>query len=172
MELMLMEIDYPSILQSLNIMKDTTGFINDSGTPYTLLARSSYNPLREAIVKFFVETYGSQPSPPRQVIDLCYALNPGYAQNVFPIVTQLFLNNEQVGEIDMVLSKERLFVDVKEIIGIDQGFCIMVKPIDDPDQSIFGSFQQVSFGILYEVRNSRLSFIPVDTSLSHLPSTT
>ncbi|XP_074276898.1 aspartic proteinase nepenthesin-1-like [Silene latifolia] len=139
---------------------NTKGFYIDTGAPFTVLVRSAYNPLREAIVKFFRDTYGWLPRGPGLVMDLCYSIYPGYDENLFPIVVFHFLNNEQVGEVDLVLSKEHLFVDVKEIIGLDQGLCLMLLPTDDSDKSFLGAFQQANFGILYDTQNGRLSFIP------------
>ncbi|XP_074276901.1 aspartic proteinase nepenthesin-1-like [Silene latifolia] len=139
---------------------ETKGFFIDSGTPFTVLAKSAYNPLRQAIVKFFRDGYGWLPRSAKQAFDLCYAAYPRYDQNRFPVVVLHFLSNDQVGEIDMVLSKEHLFVEIEDLFGEKEGFCMMVVPVDDPDQSILRSFQQVNFGIFYDVHNRRLSFVP------------
>ncbi|XP_074271830.1 aspartic proteinase nepenthesin-1-like [Silene latifolia] len=120
----------PSIFEYDEVDR-TKGFVIDTGAPFTALTRSAYNLLREAIVKFFRYRYGWLPMErPRLGMDLCYSVSPGPDENQFPIVILHFLNNEQVGEVDMVLKKEHLFADLNEIDGVDQGHCLMVKPID------------------------------------------
>ncbi|XP_074276899.1 aspartic proteinase nepenthesin-1-like [Silene latifolia] len=138
----------------------TKGFLIDSGAAFTSLPRSAYNPLRQAIEKFFRDAYGWLPRSPKQAFDLCYSIYPGYYQKLFPNVILHFLSNDQVGEINMVLGKENLFTEVEDGHGVKQGFCLTIITVDDPNHSILGSFQQVNFGFLYDVYNSRLSFVP------------
>ncbi|XP_074276897.1 aspartic proteinase nepenthesin-1-like [Silene latifolia] len=138
----------------------TKGFLIDSGSAFSALPKSAYNLLRQAIVKFFRDAYGWLPRRPGLVFDLCYAIYPHYDQNLFPNVILHFLSNDQVGEIDMVLTKEHLFTEVENSHGEEQGFCMMILAGDDPGQTLLGSFQQVNFGFLYDVHNNRLSFVP------------
>ncbi|XP_074278797.1 aspartic proteinase nepenthesin-1-like [Silene latifolia] len=139
----------------------TKGFIIDSGSTYSVLPRSAYIPLRKAIVKFFRDAYDWIPRRSGLAFDLCYAIYPYYDQKIFPNVILHFLSNDQVGEIDLVLTREHLFTVVENNHG-EERFCMMILPIDDPGQTVLGSFQQVNFGFLYDVYNSRLSFVPQD----------
>ncbi|KAK9691776.1 hypothetical protein RND81_09G219200 [Saponaria officinalis] len=128
------------------------GFFIDSGTPYTVLARSAYNPLRIAIAKFFYEMYGW-----RHILngefDLCYNSYPTEFQP-FPMVKLHFLAPDLHGEVEMVLDDLNMFLKISE------GFCMTVLPVDDPGPSIFGAFQQVNFKFLYDVNQWLLYFVP------------
>ncbi|XP_074276900.1 aspartic proteinase nepenthesin-1-like [Silene latifolia] len=150
----------PSIFEYVGDGKK--GLLIDSGSAFSALQRSAYNPLRQAIEEFFLDAYGWLPRSSRQALafDLCYAIYPGYNQKLFPNVVLHFSSNDQVGEIDMVLGKEQLFTEVEDDHGQKQGFCMTITVVDDPNHSVLGSFQQVNFGFLYDVYNSRLSFVP------------
>ncbi|KAK9735202.1 hypothetical protein RND81_04G190500 [Saponaria officinalis] len=134
---------------------DRKGFLIDTGAPNSILPRSAYDPLKAAIIKYLRDSYGWLPRPPGQKKDLCYSVYPGYEQLSYPIVVLHFINPDESGEVDMVLTKTQLFADISEV-----GLCFMVSPVDDPGPSLLGSFQQSNMAFLYDVPNRRLSFVP------------
>ncbi|KAK9735198.1 hypothetical protein RND81_04G190000 [Saponaria officinalis] len=139
---------------------DRKGFIIDTGAPTSILARSAYDPLKVAIVKYLRDAYGWLPRPPGQIMDLCYSLYPGYEQLSYPVVILHFVSPDQSGEVDMVLTKDHLFVDVSLVSGADHGLCLMVAPTDDPGPSLLGAFQQSNIVFLHDLPNDRLYFVP------------
>ncbi|KAK9676817.1 hypothetical protein RND81_11G103100 [Saponaria officinalis] len=138
------------------------GLIIDSGAPYTVLAKSAYDRLRDKISSFFKDAYDWSPTPPGEVLDLCYPSYPNYDQLVYPSVTLHFWSLEQVGMVDMVLNKEQLFVRLSL-----EGFCLMMGSVEDPGPSFLGAFQQTNFRFLYDVYNRCLSFVP-DNCAEHV----
>ncbi|KMS99492.1 hypothetical protein BVRB_1g023320 [Beta vulgaris subsp. vulgaris] len=143
----------PSIFQ-LDEKRLTKGFFIDSGAPYTVLAKSAFNPLIDAIVNYFGK-YGWQPMPQPQPFYICYSSYPKDDQS-FPSVVFHFKLNQRPGDIDMVLDKDNMFQKFENT----QGFCLMVHPIDDPGPCLFGAFQQANFKFLYDVRKWLLFFVP------------
>ncbi|KAK9735334.1 hypothetical protein RND81_04G199200 [Saponaria officinalis] len=146
----------PSIF-TLDEIGLTRGFFIDSGTPYTTLARSAYNPLRSAMVKYFLDNYGWKPKKPtpENVLDLCYRFYPKEGQS-FPKVTfHFFLMNHPM-EVDMELKPSNVFA------AVEGGFCMMIISTNDPGPSIFGAFQQSNIKFLFDVKNNYLYFVPED----------
>ncbi|KAL9247721.1 hypothetical protein vseg_021123 [Gypsophila vaccaria] len=135
----------------------TTGLIIDSGSPYTVLAKSAYIPLREAITNFFRERYGWKPKTFNEDFKVCFDDNnyPLDDNDGFPTVIFHFLVQEQAKEVDMVLNKDNMFMRFA-----NKGFCMMVLPTDDPGPSLLGAFQQANFNIMYDISNNLLHFVP------------
>ncbi|KAK9735201.1 hypothetical protein RND81_04G190400 [Saponaria officinalis] len=136
------------------------GFIIDIGAPNSVLARSAYDHLKAAIVKYLRDAYGWLPRPPGQFMDLCYSIYPGYEQLSYPVVVLHFVSPDQSGEVDMVLTKDQLFVDVSLVSGVDHGLCLMVAPTDDPGPTLLGAFQQSNIAFLHDLPSDRLYFVP------------
>ncbi|KAJ8452516.1 hypothetical protein Cgig2_000105 [Carnegiea gigantea] len=145
----------PSIFE-LDEQYYNKGFFIDSGAPYTTLARSAYKPLRDAIIQYFSK-YGWEPKIGR-LFDLCYVVYPSGEQR-FPSVVLHFVhkNGEEKEIVDMVLDKDNIFQ--KFVIDQNQGFCLMMLPVDDPGPCLLGAFQQANFKILYDVKNWLLYFV-------------
>ncbi|KAK9706411.1 hypothetical protein RND81_07G122400 [Saponaria officinalis] len=153
-------LDIDPFIFELDETDFTKGFFIDSGSPYTMLAKSAYDPLKEEIIEFFRDEYGWNPDPTRGTFDLCYSVpDHEYDEHYFPTVTLHFLHLEY-GEVNMVLGKDNMFQKMTEEYGGNEGFCFMVVKVDDPGPCIFGAFQQVNFKILHDIYNSALSFVP------------
>ncbi|XP_074313534.1 aspartic proteinase nepenthesin-1-like [Silene latifolia] len=133
----------------------TKGFIIDSGALHTVLARSAFNPIKDAVVKYFREKYGWEPNPQLhlETYDLCYSSYP-YDVQKFPSMSFHFAGIGQQGEVDWVMDNNNLFKKV------DEGFCMTILSIDDPGPCLLGAHQQINFNILFEVANGFLSFVP------------
>ncbi|XP_074313532.1 aspartic proteinase nepenthesin-1-like [Silene latifolia] len=144
----------PSIFE-LDPLTYSKGFFIDSGSPYTYLARSAFNPLKDAMVKYFNNNYNWHPLPRRTLFDLCYSSYPSNVQK-FPSVIFHFSGIRQEGEIDWIMDKDNMF----QVIGNNEGFCMTIFKIEDPGPCLFGAYQQVNFKILYDVANGLLSFVP------------
>ncbi|KAK9678059.1 hypothetical protein RND81_11G185600 [Saponaria officinalis] len=150
-----------SIFQ-LDEWDSSKGLMIDTGAPYTVLAKSAYNPLKEAISRFFQNEYDWSPISPINDFDLCYSPDPNYDDNIYPTIMFHFLNNEQGGEVDMIFDKQHFFIHISDEEGVNEAFCLMVETTKDPGPNVLGSFQQVNFNFLYDVHNKRLSFIPAN----------
>ncbi|XP_074282905.1 aspartyl protease family protein 2-like [Silene latifolia] len=144
----------PSIFK-LDPIIYTKGFIIDSGSPYTYLARSAFNPIKDSVVKYFREKYGWEPKPPLdlQTYDLCYATYPSDVQK-FPSMSFHFAGIRRQGEVDWVMNNKYLFEK------IDEGFCMTIFSINDPGPCLFGAHQQINFNILIDLVKGHLSFVP------------
>ncbi|KAK9741156.1 hypothetical protein RND81_03G085700 [Saponaria officinalis] len=132
----------------------TSGFIIDSGSPYTVLAKSAYDPFHEAILKFFRERYGWKTKPFNEDLKVCYRNKYPEDEDGFPIVIFHFLFKEQAREVDMVFNKDNMFMKFN-----GKGFCLMVLPTDDPGPCVLGAFQQANFNIMYDIPNNLLRFV-------------
>ncbi|KAK9689776.1 hypothetical protein RND81_09G080200 [Saponaria officinalis] len=129
------------------------GFIIDSGAPYTILTKSAYDPLQTAVTKLIEDTYGLKPEPRNGTFPLCYKNYPK-DDTRFPSITFHFTYKEQAKEVDMVLDKDHVFLQVND------GFCMTLISTDDPGPSLLGAFQQANFKILYDISNRLLHFVP------------
>ncbi|XP_074314676.1 aspartic proteinase nepenthesin-1-like [Silene latifolia] len=130
----------------------TKGFFIDSGAPFTVLARSAYNPLEQAMINYFRHNYGWQPIDIGDQYPLCYSNFPSGNQR-FPSMILHFAKG-QSEEIDWIMHEDNLF------LRHNDGFCVLIYVTDDPGPNLFGAFQQVNFNILYDVNNGLLSFVP------------
>ncbi|XP_074314678.1 aspartyl protease AED1-like [Silene latifolia] len=133
----------------------TKGFFIDSGSPFTVLARSAFYPLKQAMIDYFRHNYGWQPTDAGDQNPLCYSHVPSDSQR-YPS-TILHFANRQSEEIDWIMDKDHMFLNTEH----NDGFCMAIYSTDDPGPNIFGAFQQVNFNILYDVNNNGLlSFVP------------
>ncbi|KAL2904502.1 Aspartic proteinase nepenthesin-1 [Bienertia sinuspersici] len=134
------------------------GFTIDSGAPYTILPLTAYKTLRAAVATFF-DRYGWR-KVGGQEFDLCYVVPTGsLGSQPFPKVVFHFENGDGSGsEVDWVMKNNNMFVRFDRI----NGFCMVVTnfPNDIMKQCIFGAYQHSNFRVLYDVKNSKLSFKP------------
>ncbi|KAL9247984.1 hypothetical protein vseg_021351 [Gypsophila vaccaria] len=135
------------------------GFLIDSGSPYTMLAKSAYDPLEEALAQYFSDNYGMHPIETEE--GLCYKNNLNDIPN-FPSVILHFELNGHHEEIDWTLDRDNLFVTLRS----REVFCLSIGNVDDPGPSIFGAYQQTNFHILYDVDNGLLSFVPANCQVA------
>ncbi|KAL9224891.1 hypothetical protein vseg_000875 [Gypsophila vaccaria] len=140
---------------TLDERRRTTGFFVDSGAPYSLLPQSAFNPFKMAMISYFSNNYGWQPSRSVKPFDLCYTEYPTDQQS-FPIVTLHLLQVGYSGEIDMVLRSEHMF----QSLNNRRRFCMAVIPGNDPGPSLLGAFQQKNFKFLFDVYDGKLYFTP------------
>ncbi|XP_074313522.1 aspartic proteinase nepenthesin-1-like [Silene latifolia] len=143
----------PSIFE-LDPIGYTKGFFVDSGAPYTVLTRSAFKPIKDAVVKYLKEKYDWQPTP-TPLPGLCFETTK-YPSDVqlFPSVIFHFAGIGQQGEVDWVMDKNYLFQKK------NQGFCMAMFSVDDPGPSLLGRYQQINFKVLFDVDNGLLSFLP------------
>ncbi|XP_074266726.1 aspartic proteinase CDR1-like [Silene latifolia] len=135
------------------------GFFIDSGAPYTVLTRSVYKYLREAMITYFHNKYGWQPLRPfhGQAFDLCYSNYPTNEQR-FPSVIFHFFHRDNPEDVDMILTQENMFIPL--VTNNYRGFCMAVNPVENPGPCLFGAYQQKNFKFLYDFENWVLSFVP------------
>ncbi|KAL9236672.1 hypothetical protein vseg_011310 [Gypsophila vaccaria] len=131
------------------------GFFIDSGTPYTILAKSAYDPLKDAVAQYFSDNYGMHPIETEE--HLCYTNNLSDIPN-YPSVILHFELNGHHEEIDWTLDRDKVF----RTYSSHGGICLAIIDVDDPGPSLFGAYQQANFHILYDVDNGLLSFVPAN----------
>ncbi|KNA03879.1 hypothetical protein SOVF_204960 [Spinacia oleracea] len=130
-----------------------TGFIIDSGAPYTLLPTTVYQELKSAVIDFFAR-YGWRRTKELN-FDLCYTKGPRVSQD-FPTI--IFEFTGPAGRTtEWVMDRTNMFVTYNN----DGGFCMVVEELPDPGPCIFGAYQQANFRILYDAKNWMLKFEPV-----------
>ncbi|KAL9240589.1 hypothetical protein vseg_014790 [Gypsophila vaccaria] len=135
------------------------GFFIDSGTPYTMLIKSAYDPLKDAVAQYFSDNYGMHPLIETKE-QLCYTNNPNDIPNYPSVILHFELNGHQE-KIDWTLDRDNLFQTQSW-----QGFCLAIINVDDPGPSIFGAYQQANFHILYDVDGGQLSFVPANCQVA------
>ncbi|KAK9732794.1 hypothetical protein RND81_04G022800 [Saponaria officinalis] len=135
------------------------GFFIDTGSPYTILAEGVFNPIKDAIAKYFKDKYDWVPISRQQFWELCYHLSYFHEWET-PNVILHFWNIDRTEEVDMILDKNHLFQDLSEEYPDLQGFCLMISTTPDPGPSFLGAFQQVNYKFLYDLNNGALSFVP------------
>lgn len=100
------------------------GVVLDSGTPYTLFVEEAYTPIREAVVKNFLEKYGWEDikTSGSGNFDLCYKMvhRPAIGDVEFP---ELKFHFE--GEEVMELIRDAVFQAFGHPVT---EFCLMIQP--------------------------------------------
>ncbi|KAK9706918.1 hypothetical protein RND81_07G160500 [Saponaria officinalis] len=136
---------------------EVTGFIIDSGAPYTALEKRAYDVLVQYVAKYFFEKHDWQSIPLQETNDrLCYKGRYLPDDSVFPSIIFHFQGKDQNEEIDMILDPKNMFQRRPR----PNTFCMMVLPSLYPRVSLFGAFQQANFKFLFDIYNNLLYFVP------------
>ncbi|KAL9233561.1 hypothetical protein vseg_008546 [Gypsophila vaccaria] len=146
----------------LDLQDFTKGFFIDPSAAFTVLTRTAYDTLKDAIIDHF-KGYTMNPLPPSpsNIFDLCYDKVPDASKGqVYPTVTFYFIKSPGVdtGEEKLVLNQENVFGN----FAIQKGFCLQMLSTPGPEDgpSIFGAFQQTNFQFAFDVNTRLLSFAP------------
>ncbi|KAL9248044.1 hypothetical protein vseg_021407 [Gypsophila vaccaria] len=146
----------PSIFQFRRTRRAYGGFFIDSGAPYMVLARSAYNPFRDAIFSYFEDNYGLHPEPATTAFEINYVSHDHDIE--FPTIILHFDGPDHSSEVDMVLHKQNMFQEFN--YHGEYRFGMMLLAVNDPGPSVLGAYQQANFKFLFDIPNHVLYFVP------------
>ncbi|EYU46726.1 hypothetical protein MIMGU_mgv1a026545mg [Erythranthe guttata] len=134
-----------------------SGCMIDSGMPYSRIVSPAFDLLKMKLEKYFSGFKGLKKIKGDLGLELCYERSKAEKYNNLPEVTLHFRGA------DFVMKAEAVFEVVgRSIIRLREYFCLgMVR---DSRKSIIGSHQQTNHRIVYDTKNKRLVFYPVDCS--------
>ncbi|XP_026430807.1 aspartic proteinase nepenthesin-1-like [Papaver somniferum] len=125
------------------------GCVIDSGAPFTTMYKNIFDRVKRSVVEYFHRVYHMRPA----VFDgshLCFYTIPGYDEYRKPTITFHFQHGA-----DFVVSETWYIYRGK--------ICLAISRSDSNTPAVlFGAFQQTNKRILYDNRNSRLSFADED----------
>ncbi|KAL3844371.1 hypothetical protein ACJIZ3_001774 [Penstemon smallii] len=140
-------LEYNSINSNSKESVEEGNIIIDSGTTLTFLPGDFYYKLESTLVKAI---RGKRVSDSQANFGLCYALPRNGKFNAPPIVAHF-------RGADVELRQESTFLEVEN--GV---FCLTLVP--SQDLAIFGNLQQMNYHIGYDLKNLKVSFLPMDCS--------